>query len=142
MNSFVSVCSFLEQHTVFEYSVIIFSSLRLTAQQRWRRKWQLTPVFLPGASHGQRSLAGYSPWGHKESDMTEQLHSLTHTVERELCVLQHEIHNKEVFPGPLAATLIPLAQSTENKMNYMPDTVLGTLCAEKTCEEENYDQFA
>ena len=37
----------------------------------WRRKWQLTPVFLPGESHGQRSLAGYSPWGCKESDMTE-----------------------------------------------------------------------
>ena len=30
----------------------------------WRRKWQPTPVFLPGKSHGQRSLAGYSPWGH------------------------------------------------------------------------------
>ena len=38
----------------------------------WRRKWQLTPVFFPGKFHGQRSLAGYSPWGHKESDMTEQ----------------------------------------------------------------------
>ena len=36
----------------------------------WRRKWQLTPVFLPGKSHGERSLAGYSPWGCKESDMT------------------------------------------------------------------------
>ena len=35
------------------------------------RKWQLTPVFLPRKSHGQRSLAGYSPWGHKESDTTE-----------------------------------------------------------------------
>ena len=31
----------------------------------WRRKWQSIPVFLPGESHGQRSLAGYSPWGHK-----------------------------------------------------------------------------
>ena len=31
------------------------------------------PVFLPGKSHGQRSLVGYSPWGHKESDTTEQL---------------------------------------------------------------------
>ena len=31
----------------------------------WRRKWQPTPVFLPGKSHGQRSLAGSSPWGHK-----------------------------------------------------------------------------
>ena len=37
----------------------------------WRRKWQPTPVFLPGESHGQRSLMGYSPGGHKESDMTE-----------------------------------------------------------------------
>ena len=31
----------------------------------WRRKWQLTPVFLPRESHGQRSLVGYSPWGRK-----------------------------------------------------------------------------
>ena len=36
----------------------------------WRREWLPTPVFLPGESHGQRSLVGYSPWGHKESDMT------------------------------------------------------------------------
>ena len=35
------------------------------------RVWQSTPVFLPGESHGQRSLAGYSPWGCKESDTTE-----------------------------------------------------------------------
>ena len=37
----------------------------------WRRAWQPTPVFLPGESCGQRSLAGYSPWGHKELDSTE-----------------------------------------------------------------------
>ena len=40
----------------------------------WRRKWQSTPVLLPGKSHGQRSLVGYSPWGRKESDTTERLH--------------------------------------------------------------------
>ena len=34
-------------------------------------EWQPTPVFLPGKSHGQRSLGGYSPWGRKESDTTE-----------------------------------------------------------------------
>ena len=39
----------------------------------WRRKWQPPPIFLPGKSRGQRSLGGYSPWGRKESDMTEQL---------------------------------------------------------------------
>ena len=40
----------------------------------WRRKWHSTPVLLPGKSHGQRSLVGYSPWGRKESDTTERLH--------------------------------------------------------------------
>ena len=39
----------------------------------WRREWQQTPVFLPRKSQGQRRLAGYSPWGHKKSDMTQQL---------------------------------------------------------------------
>ena len=39
----------------------------------WRRAWPLLPVFLPGESHGQRSLAGYSPWGHQELDTTECL---------------------------------------------------------------------
>ena len=39
----------------------------------WRRKWHPTPVFLPGKSHGQRSLADYSPRGRTESDTTEQL---------------------------------------------------------------------
>ena len=40
----------------------------------WRRKWQSTLVLLPGKSHGQRSLVGYSPWGCKELDSTERLH--------------------------------------------------------------------
>ena len=38
----------------------------------WRRKWQPTPVFMPGKSHRWRSLVGYNPWGHKESDTTER----------------------------------------------------------------------
>ena len=37
----------------------------------WRRVWQPTPIFLPGKFHGQKNLGGYSPWGHKELDMTE-----------------------------------------------------------------------
>ena len=52
----------------------------------WRKEWQLTPVFLPGEFHGQRRLAGYSPWGRKELDMTEQL---THT---QVC---HSFSSKE-----------------------------------------------
>ena len=39
----------------------------------WRRAWQPIPAFLPRGFHGQRSLAGYSPWGFKESDVTKQL---------------------------------------------------------------------
>ena len=39
----------------------------------WRRAWQPTPVFLPGESHGQRSLVGYSPWGCKQSDTNQWL---------------------------------------------------------------------
>ena len=39
----------------------------------WRRKWQPTPVFMPGRSHGPRSLVGYNPWGREESDTTERL---------------------------------------------------------------------
>ena len=41
----------------------------------WRRAWQPTPVFLPGESHGQRSLVGYGSWGCKESDKTERLNN-------------------------------------------------------------------
>ena len=42
----------------------------------WKRKWQPTPVFLHGESHGQRSLVGYSPWGCKELDTTEHTHTI------------------------------------------------------------------
>ena len=39
----------------------------------WKKEWLPIPVFLSGEFHGQRSLAGYSPWGLKELDMTERL---------------------------------------------------------------------
>ena len=42
----------------------------------WRRKWQPIPLFLPGKFHGQRSLVGYSPRGHRESDTIEQLSNI------------------------------------------------------------------
>ena len=43
----------------------------------WRREWQPTPVFLPGEFHGKRSLAGYSPWGHKSWTRLSDFHFLT-----------------------------------------------------------------
>ena len=47
----------------------------------WRRKWPPTPVFLPGESHRQRSLVGYSLWGHTESDMTKRLTLMSQGLE-------------------------------------------------------------
>ena len=70
-----------------------------------KRKWQLTPVLLPGESHGQRSLVGYSPRGGKESDTTEQLH-FTKTVDM-YCVLSKDniciprILSLFIMSGPL-----------------------------------------
>ena len=49
----------------------------------WSRKWQHTSVLFPGKFHGQKSLAGYGPWGCKESDMTE--HTLTCYIIYNLC---------------------------------------------------------
>ena len=49
----------------------------------WRRNWQPPPVFLPGESHGQKTLAGYSPRGHKELDTTEQLNSIAQSEGRD-----------------------------------------------------------
>ena len=53
---------------------IAWSLSRYKSHCAWRRKWQPTPVFLPGKFHGWRSLVSYSPWGGKESDRTEPLH--------------------------------------------------------------------
>ena len=55
------------------------ASLSLFTFMRRRRKWQPTPVFLPGESHGQRSLVGCTPWGCKEMSITECVHTHTHT---------------------------------------------------------------
>jgi len=46
----------------------------------WRRAWQPTPVYLPGESHGQRSLAGYSKWGHEKSDTTKWLNMHANSI--------------------------------------------------------------
>ena len=59
-----------ELNQSWDYINIILYNMR-------RRKWHPTPVLLPGKFHGWKSLVGYSPWGHKESDMTERLHFLS-----------------------------------------------------------------
>ena len=65
-----------ERHLIYFYcSSDLFIVLCL-----WRRGWQPTPVFLPGKSHGQRGLVGYSLWGCKELDTTEHTHTLLSVV--------------------------------------------------------------
>ena len=63
-----------------------FFGICLSLGLKWRRQWHPTPVLLPRKSHGRRSLVGCSPWGHKESDMTERLHFhfLLHALEKEM----------------------------------------------------------
>ena len=61
-----------------KYSVgfkLIINLIYTHSVRCWRRKWQPTPVFLPGKTHGQRGLAFCSPWGRKESDTTQQLNN-------------------------------------------------------------------
>ena len=61
----------------------------------WRRKWQPTPVFLPGKSHEQRSLAGYSSLAHKESDKTKRLTIKTEVGCKEAYGVCVHSHSKE-----------------------------------------------
>ena len=63
----------------------------------WRRKWQATPVFLPGKTHGQRSLAGYRPWGRKrvrQHLVTKQqgnTNSSSHLVNLKICKMRTQV---------------------------------------------------
>ena len=62
-----------------EHGLLHFSYLVVLLDKSWRRKWKLTPIFLPEISQGQRNLVGYSPQGRKVSDTTLQLNTHTHT---------------------------------------------------------------
>ena len=70
------VCASLVAQTVKRLPAMRETWVRsLGREDPWRRKWQPTPASLPGESHEWRSLVGYSPQGHKESDTTGRLHS-------------------------------------------------------------------
>ena len=72
----------------------------------WRRKWQSTPVSLPRELHGQRRVAGYSPWGHKESNATEHACSLP-PIRPPFCTLPHTSVNYSGDHGKLTTISLP-----------------------------------
>ena len=82
----------------------------------WRKKWQPTPVLLPGKSHGRRSLVGYSPWGLEESERTERLHfhfSLSCIGEGNGSPLQYSCLENPRDRGTWWATIYRVAQSQD-----------------------------
>ena len=84
-----------------------------------RREWLPTPVFLPGESHGQRSLAGYSPWGHKESDTTEQLTLLLSDTLYPESSRPHMLRAQSHKTAPALETLSPVSQA----VTYASDSI-------------------
>ena len=96
----------------------------------WRREWQPTPVFLPEESHGQKSLVSPSPWGHKESDLTERL---THIVKGFSEVNEAEVDvflelscffNDSADVGNLISGSSAFSKSSLNIWKFMVHTVL------------------
>ena len=77
--------------------------------QHWGRKGPRTPVFTPGKSHGQRSLAGYSPRGRSESDTTEDAHicSIIFETSRTPCMISH--HSANQIQGPFSGHVSQVA---------------------------------
>ena len=96
----------------------------------WRRKWQPTPVLLPGKLHGLRSLVGYSPWGRKESDMTKQLHFHFHDtiklLEENIGKTFSDINLIIVFLGES-----PSAKEIKAKINKWDLITLISFCTTK-----------
>ena len=96
----------------------------------WRRAWLPTPVFLPGEFHGQRSLMGCSPWGHKESDQTERLthtHTHTHTAALQCCVsfrcTMKWISNMHTYMPSLPTTHHPIHLGHHRALTWAPSTI-------------------
>ena len=79
-------CSLLDSsvHEILQARILEWAGDAWVGKIPWRRKWQPTLVFLPGKSHGQRSLLGYRPWGRRELDKTKRLNHKHNTCEGKL----------------------------------------------------------
>ena len=95
----------------------------------WKMTWQPTPVFLPGKFHGHRSLAGYSPWGHKELDTTKATsHTHTHTHLPKSGTLAHPLSlasvsslpSRVAAPFSLGSGTVPPAPGPASPRHYSP----------------------
>ena len=94
----------------------------------WSGKWQPTPVFLPGESHGQGSLVGYSPQGCKKSGMTEYTHTLYTILWRQRTICNPGLQNRQLVRGFAALqclTLLPASQTEklETDSSHSPGLV-------------------
>ena len=99
----------------------------LGQEDPWRRKWQPTPVLLPGKFHGWTSLVGYSPWGRKGSDMTEQLHLFCFN-EQYFFKLKHTrfgIWWQFLTPDNLFVFNLSLFSSSETRTHYWREHYQG-----------------
>ena len=100
----------------------------------WRRKWQPTPLFLPEKSHGQRSLAGYTPWGHKrvrhdwateQQQQQRELHQHTHThtiifLGNKICIYERVAHASDGnVPQPQKVGYSPSWKSTHSTSSLL-----------------------
>ncbi|KAB0358701.1 hypothetical protein FD754_002857, partial [Muntiacus muntjak] len=115
--------------TTFSSSLTAFLIVakRSSSQIIWKREWQPTPIFVPGESHGQKSLVGYSPWGHKESDMTENQEwpdsfgRKPHGISRHtqgngnLCLRHHSLERLIVRKQNFSSSLVPNEWSRKQK---------------------------
>ena len=86
----------------------------------WRKEWHTAPVFLPRKFHGQRSLLGYNPGGHKESDMTEQLS--THTEHAHTLIISVDTNKGKIWSNIVS----------QKKFQMVPEISPLTLLLSKT----------
>ena len=91
-------------------------------------EWKATPVFLPEKSHGQRSLARYSPWGHKKSDTTKQLKHTHTSMEQSLymnAILLFEFKKYNVDGSEKDG--FSLSKNSQNTYSKTPSEKLGAI---------------
>ena len=96
----------------------------------WRKKWQPTPVLLPGKSHGRRSLEGYSPWGCRESEMTERLHFHLSAIITRFCldVTSSRFHFSKQYIGLFSFPGIVSCSYFHHYINYSKYFLISVSC--------------